>query len=156
MTTTAPTPPLPDPYADPAGYLVVRCSRLHQANTELAGAFLYSAAPTIRAICPTAARVIFDRTANDADPRQPVTFLRIEDEYGSALTTREDADTLDRQDQALLRQALGEAYAAVLHWNAGATPGPRPWSVESTYGFQDGAAPPFLCTVTLPPARPAS
>lgn len=154
MTTDTPTPPLPDPYADPAAHLVARCHQLHQANTEMAGAFLHSAAPGIRALWPTASHVVFDRTANDTDPRQPVVFLRIEDAYGSELATREDADALDRQDQALLRDTLAEVYSAVLHWNAGAVPGARPWRVESVYSFQDGAAPPFLCTVTLPPARP--
>ncbi|MEV6957550.1 hypothetical protein [Streptomyces sp. NPDC051183] len=157
MTTSAPTQPLPDPYTDPAAHLVARCRQLHQANTELAGAFLHSAAPGVRALWPTASRVIFDRTSHDADPRQQVVFLRIEDAYGSELATRQDADALDRQDQPLLRDALSEVYSAVLHWNAGAVPGARPWSVESTYGFQDGATPPFLCTVTLPPAaRPTS
>lgn len=119
----------------------------------MAGAFLYCAAPVIRALFPGAERVIFDRTAQDADPHQRPRFLRIEGAHGSPAATREDADALDREGQALLREALSEVYAAVVHWNAGAVPGPWPWCVHSTYGFQDGAAPPFLTTVTLPPEQ---
>lgn len=156
MSTDTAKSPLPDPYADPAAHLAARARRLHEAHTEMAGAFLHSAAPAIRALWPRAERVIFDRTAHDADPRHPVTFLRIEGAYGAVIATREEADALDRDGQALLRDALAEVYAAVLHWDAGAVPGARPWCVHSTYGFQDGATPPFLCTVTLPPAGAAA
>ncbi|MFF4924337.1 hypothetical protein ACFY4B_27445 [Kitasatospora sp. NPDC001261] len=144
----------PDPYAQPAAHLH-HCRRaLERANTDMAGAFLHSAADTLRHIWPTAARLVFDRTENDRHPLRPVEFLRIEDRRGRAIATDADTAALTGDAQECWIIALHELLAAVRHLGAGTVPTGRPWRMESTYSFQREARAPYLLTITLPPAAP--
>ncbi|MFD8316324.1 hypothetical protein [Kitasatospora purpeofusca] len=145
---------LPDPYAQPAAHLH-HCRRaLEQANTDMAGAFLHSAADTLRHLWPSAARLVFDRTENDRHPLRPVEFLRIENARGCVIATDADTAFLNGDAQECWIIALHELLAAVRHLGAGAVPAGRPWRMESTYSFQYGARAPYLLTITLPPAVP--
>ncbi|MGA5820037.1 hypothetical protein ACPC54_19495 [Kitasatospora sp. NPDC094028] len=145
----------PDPYIQPAAHLH-HCRRaLEQANTDMAGAFLHSAADTLRHAWPTAARLVFDRTENDRHPLRPVEFLRIEDERGRTVAAAADTAALTGDAQECWVIALHELLAAVRYLGAGAVPTGRPWAVESTYSFQHEASAPYLLTITLPPAAPA-
>ncbi|MFE7135886.1 hypothetical protein ACFVIM_34050 [Streptomyces sp. NPDC057638] len=143
--------PLPDPYADPAGHLHAHRRRLQRAETDMAGAFLYDAAPALRLVWPTAARVVFDRA--DRHQLHPLTFRRIEDARGATVVGVEGAEALDGDPAELWCIALHEILAAVRHWNAGAVPGDRPWRIDLRHS-SEGERPPYLCIVTLPPVHP--
>jgi hypothetical protein len=143
----------PDPYTAPHRYMQARRAELQQAHRENAEAFVFVAAETLHGRWPTAHRVVFDRTAQDADPRKWMEFLRIEDCDGTTLATQADMPESEASDRDGVVVALHYLWGAEGDVNtAGGIGAHRPWSVVRTYSFQDDAAPPYLCTFTLPPA----
>ncbi|WP_445517286.1 hypothetical protein [Streptomyces sp. NEAU-174] len=147
----------PDPFVTAGRYLHAREAEWRQAHREMGEACVFYGAEMLRNAWPTAHRVIFDRTENDAHPLKPMTFLRIEDMSGTTLATRMDLPADEESDVHGVVIALHYLLRAEGEINtAGGVGLHRPWFIESTYSFEYDARPPYTCTVTLPPAvRPA-